>query len=393
MFKLNFPTDQWSFNVIMKHLTSKPYSHVFFMIIFSLCFKPEVGAEVLTGVEKNRIYSSCLEVFQEKPQINNISAVIRLNDGSVLEVDCVKLDYDHDNVNDLEVHTIVHHDSEETKPVQGFESPGSFRRMVHYNNVTKMSQLEQLINASYSCQQFIKWECRGSTFSYWYPKTHHSWWVDRDGIAQNYWGNAETNSSSCGCFPYCFPTFKNSTCNCDANLKTQWLEDSGLLLDRRHLPVTELRFGDTGESYEAGKYSLGPLICRNSGHKKFFLGEFTAPATIKSPGFPYSYPAPFRIYEWKVHVEKDKLIEMVFPTYDVLYYGAYNSVEGCKWTLLIDIFIKNRLGQWVLMVTITRGDQAPPYYVTDGRETLFVLRLVTCNQYPQQMHVEGEFIF
>ena len=37
-------------------------------------------------------------------------------------------------------------------------------------------------------------------------------------------------------------------CNCDKNDEA-WREDSGFLTDKNTLPVTELRFGDTGLSY------------------------------------------------------------------------------------------------------------------------------------------------
>src|SRR6218665_1812157 len=96
-----------------------------------------------------RIYSSCLEIFEQQDPSSNVtqtSAFIQLKDGSVIEVDCVKLNDSLANDGQLEVHTVVHHDSEDTKPVQGFESPGSFRRMVRYKNINRMEQLEYLIN-------------------------------------------------------------------------------------------------------------------------------------------------------------------------------------------------------------------------------------------------------
>lgn len=283
-----------------------------------------------------------------------------------------------------EIVTILHHDTEETKTVQGYESPGSFIRTVQYYTAQSLRQIEQLINASFTCQQFIRWECRGSTFSYWYPKTHHSWWVDRHGVGQNYWGNAEPNSNACGCFPNCFPTLKNSTCNCDANLKTQWLEDSGLILESNHLPVTQLRFGDTGESYEAGKYTLGPLRCRHGGHRALFMGEKSAPTSILSPGYPTRYPPAFRLYEWHVTVAEGDLIELVFPEYDIVHYGAYNSVPGCRHALEIDVYIEERgndgASTWTKVESIKRQKAAPPYYITNGRATKFIMRLITCNQ-------------
>ena len=49
-------------------------------------------------------------------------------------------------------------------------------------------------------------------------------------------------------------------CNCDKNDKV-WREDSGLLTDRTKLPVKQLKFGDTGESWEFGFHPLGKFKC------------------------------------------------------------------------------------------------------------------------------------
>ena len=50
------------------------------------------------------------------------------------------------------------------------------------------------------------------------------------------------------------------SCNCDAYIGSSWHEDSGNLNDKNHLPVIQLRFGDTG-SGEAGYHTLGKLRC------------------------------------------------------------------------------------------------------------------------------------
>lgn len=92
-------------------------------------------------------------------------------------------------------------------------------------------------------------------------------WVGRHWKPQYYWGGAATDSHACGCHPYCKPTERNSTCNCDANDKLAWLKDEGLLLDKNRLPVLQMRFGDTGQPNEAGRHTLGPLKCRHSTHQ------------------------------------------------------------------------------------------------------------------------------
>ena len=49
-------------------------------------------------------------------------------------------------------------------------------------------------------------------------------------------------------------------CNCDKN-DDVLREDSGLLTEKSHLPVLQLRFGDTGSSQEYGYHTLGKLKC------------------------------------------------------------------------------------------------------------------------------------
>lgn len=273
------------------------------------------------------------------------------------------------------VKTIIHHDTETPESVRGYEAPGSYSRNISYLG-TLVSQIEALIDVSYSCQQYIKWDCKGAMFGFWYPNDIDNWWVGRGWKNQYYWGGAETDSHTCGCFPYCYPTLKNSTCNCDANLKLQWLEDSGLLLDSTRLPVQQLRFGDTGESYEAGKYTLGPLVCRAKGHKEVVMGNYVAPIIIKSPGYPEHYPPEFHRYKWRVSIVEGDIIELVFPYFEVIHYGAYNAVPGCLHAVQVAISDSN--GK--LIGTIKREKASPPYFISDGMETFIDLTLITCNQ-------------
>ena len=67
------------------------------------------------------------------------------------------------------------------------------------------------------------------------------------------------------CVPPCACGITNSCatrsyrCNCDSNDFT-WREDSGLLTDKKTLPVSQLRFGDTGDG-EEGYHTLGKFKC------------------------------------------------------------------------------------------------------------------------------------
>lgn len=82
----------------------------------------------------------------------------------------------------------------------------------------------------------------------------------------DYWGGALPGSRKCECGVYGTCSDPTKWCNCDANLDS-WAEDSGEITEMEHLPVTQLRFGDTGTPLDdkAGRYTLGPLICEGDG--------------------------------------------------------------------------------------------------------------------------------
>ena len=157
--------------------------------------------------------------------------------------------------------TVISHDSEERTLVSGYEGPGSFRRKISYNGYSKQ-QLVSLIAASTNCEQFIKYECYGSVLLYG-NRDDFGWWVSRDGVQMNYWGGAPPGSRKCACGVSKSCSSSNLPCNCDTNDHVQ-REDSGILTDKSTLPVSELRFGDTGKSGEKGYYTLGKLKCYNA---------------------------------------------------------------------------------------------------------------------------------
>jgi len=140
--------------------------------------------------------------------------------------------------------TVISHDSETRNLVSGCDGPGCYTRDIHYPGAS-LSQLASLTRVSSHCEQFIKYECHGSSFNY--DNEKFGWWVSRDGLKTNYWGGASPGSSqqicACGMSNTCAKS--NSACNCDTN-DLAWREDSGLLTNKTHLPVTQLRFGDTG---------------------------------------------------------------------------------------------------------------------------------------------------
>ncbi|XP_028418420.1 neurexin-4-like [Dendronephthya gigantea] len=152
--------------------------------------------------------------------------------------------------------TEIGHDSESRTLVNGYNPPGSYKRKIKYN--ISMEQIVAIIKQSKNCEQFIKYECFGSMLL----TDSDGWWVSRQGSNMTYWGGAAVDSGKCSC------GMTNSCaggkkCNCDMN-DYAWREDSGYLTDKNTLPVTELRFGDTGilDGFnERGYHALGKLRC------------------------------------------------------------------------------------------------------------------------------------
>ncbi|XP_078367612.1 contactin-associated protein 1-like [Oculina patagonica] len=150
--------------------------------------------------------------------------------------------------------TVISHDSESRTHVNGYSSAGSYTRDIQYTGAS-LSQLASLTRVSLHCEQFIKYECYHSV-----SVGHgYAWWVSRDSSKMTYWGGASPGSGKCACGMTNSCADSRYGCNCDKNDRV-WREDSGLLTDKTHLPVKQLRFGDTG-SWNQGYHTLGKLKC------------------------------------------------------------------------------------------------------------------------------------
>ena len=152
--------------------------------------------------------------------------------------------------------TVISHDSESRTHVQGYDPQGSYSRDIHYTGAS-LSQLASLTRVSSHCEQFIKYECYDSVLLH--NNNLHGWWVSRDSTKMTYWGGASV-SGKCACGMTNSCAYSSYGCNCDKNDRV-WREDSGLLTDKTHLPVKQLRFGDTGDRGEQGYHTLGKFKC------------------------------------------------------------------------------------------------------------------------------------
>ena len=147
--------------------------------------------------------------------------------------------------------TVVSHDSESRTRV----TSDDYLLDIHYTGAS-FSQLATLNRVSSHCEQFIKYECYNSLMNI--PSV--AWWVSRDSSKMTYWGGASPGSGKCACGMTNACASPSVGCNCDMNDRV-WREDSGLLTDKTHLPVKQLKFGDAGNAHEHGYHTLGKLKC------------------------------------------------------------------------------------------------------------------------------------
>jgi len=158
------------------------------------------------------------------------------------------------NFTNSPVTTEIGHDSEGEVRVKGFENAKSYSRNINYP--VSIQQIVALIDHSDTCKQHINYKCFGSLLL----KSGKAAWYNRNGQEMSYWGGSTTSGHcACGDIGTCVDnTYK---CNCDKN-DNVLREDGGYLTEKNSLPVTVMKFGDTGDSSEYGRHQLGKLICQ-----------------------------------------------------------------------------------------------------------------------------------
>ncbi|XP_022106836.1 uncharacterized protein LOC110987964 [Acanthaster planci] len=161
--------------------------------------------------------------------------------------------------------SIVHHDHEyadrEDRKVDNCEEPGSFSAEITYT--VSLEKVVALADISEYCEQYISYISHGSVLTWFQENLPYGWWENRFHKKMKNWGGAATGTIGCGCSVSPQGCKEGRQCNADWNIH-QDIEDSGFLRDKLSLPVTRLRFGDTGtlDDDEYGFYELGPLRCK-----------------------------------------------------------------------------------------------------------------------------------
>lgn len=178
-------------------------------------------------------------------------------------------------LNDDRTQTYVHHNSEQSTLVRGYQDPGSYSHDVIYS--APFEQVVIIVNRSYACKQSLRYECHNArllnslagsiTSQLGQEFKPFSWWVSRNNQKMDYWSGSLPGSRRCSCGLYGTCRDSRRGCNCDSFgglLSNEVFVDEGDLLEKDFLPVRQLRFGDTGvpgSDQKYGRYQLGPLIC------------------------------------------------------------------------------------------------------------------------------------
>ncbi|KAK7881299.1 hypothetical protein WMY93_029708 [Mugilogobius chulae] len=129
------------------------------------------------------------------------------------------------------------------------------------NYSATIDQMTAITTSAEYCEQSIAYSCRMSRLLNTPDGTPYTWWVGRGSEKHFYWGGSGPGIQKCACGIDRNCTDPKYDCNCDADHK-QWREDSGLLVYKDHLPVSQVAVGDTNRSGSEAKLTVGPLRCQ-----------------------------------------------------------------------------------------------------------------------------------
>uniref|UniRef100_A0A8C1X5C8 Contactin associated protein like 3 n=1 Tax=Cyprinus carpio TaxID=7962 RepID=A0A8C1X5C8_CYPCA len=161
------------------------------------------------------------------------------------------------NMSDKAWMVIQHNNTELTKLKA---SSGINQHLAHFNYSADAEQIQAIITQAEYCEQELSYHCKKSRLLNTPDGAPFSWWVGRSGEAHMYWGGAVPGSQQCACGLQENCVHPEHFCNCDADSK-EWLNDSGLLSHKEHLPVRGLAVGDINRSGSEAAYRVGPLQC------------------------------------------------------------------------------------------------------------------------------------
>ncbi|XP_071775614.1 contactin-associated protein-like 2a [Centroberyx gerrardi] len=151
------------------------------------------------------------------------------------------------------------------------------RTVLQVNYSASMDQVTAITTSAEHCQQHISYSCRMSRLLNTPEGTPYTWWVGRGSEKHFYWGGSGPGIQKCACGIDRNCTDPKYDCNCDADHKL-WREDSGLLVYKDHLPVSQVAVGDTNRPGSEAKLTVGPLRCQGDSNY-WNAASFTTPSS------------------------------------------------------------------------------------------------------------------
>uniref|UniRef100_A0A8C6WIA9 Contactin associated protein 2 n=1 Tax=Neogobius melanostomus TaxID=47308 RepID=A0A8C6WIA9_9GOBI len=150
------------------------------------------------------------------------------------------------------------------------------RTVLQVNYSASIDQMTAITTSAEYCEQHIAYSCRTSRLLNTPDGTPYTWWVGRGSEKHFYWGGSGPGIQKCACGIDRNCTDPKYDCNCDADHKV-WREDSGLLVYKDHLPVSQVAVGDTNRPGSEAKLTVGPLRCQ--GDNYWNAASFTTPSS------------------------------------------------------------------------------------------------------------------
>ncbi|XP_062870599.1 contactin-associated protein-like 4 isoform X2 [Trichomycterus rosablanca] len=156
------------------------------------------------------------------------------------------------------VWTVIPHNNTELTKLR--VSTGSSKHMAFFNYSADVEQLSAIITRSERCQQEVSYHCKKSRLLNTPDGAPFTWWVGRSGDANSYWAGAVPGLQRCACAVHENCLNPERFCNCDSDLD-DWVNDSGVLSHKEHLPIRLLAVGDMNRPGLEAAYRVGPLQC------------------------------------------------------------------------------------------------------------------------------------
>ncbi|XP_029003188.1 contactin-associated protein-like 2a isoform X1 [Betta splendens] len=179
------------------------------------------------------------------------------------------------NMTEDKVWTTVMNNLPPRTPVSG--SSKERRTVLQVNYSASMEQMTAITTSAEYCEQQIAYSCQKSRLLNTPDGTPYTWWVGRGSEKHLYWGGSGPGIQKCACGIDRNCTDPKYDCNCDAD-HSQWREDSGLLVYKEHLPVSQVAVGDTSRPGSLAKLTVGPLRCQGD-NNYWNAASFTTPSS------------------------------------------------------------------------------------------------------------------